>query len=86
MRGISKGWVLGACLTLAVSPASGGEIGTALQPWRAAAVALESLAGRLAPPPGYQRLPADSQSFAHWLRQLPLRPPGAPASSSMMAA
>jgi hypothetical protein len=31
---------------------------------------------RFLPPPGYDRLPADSGSFAYYLRHLPLKPPG----------
>ncbi len=31
---------------------------------------------RFPPPPGFERLPADPNSFAHYLRQLPLKPPG----------
>lgn len=31
---------------------------------------------RFAPPPGFQREAVNANSFAHYLRQLPLRPPG----------
>jgi len=31
---------------------------------------------RFSPPPGYARVAADSGSFAHYLRHLPLKPPG----------
>jgi hypothetical protein len=34
------------------------------------------LCQRFAPPLGYERIPADSGSFAHYLRHLPLKPPG----------
>lgn len=33
-----------------------------------------TLAARIAPPPGYQRLPVPEGSFGAWLRELPLRP------------
>lgn len=33
-----------------------------------------TLADRIAPPPGYRRLPASEDSFGAWLRELPLRP------------
>lgn len=38
----------------------------------------ETLAGRIAPPMGYCRLPAEPASFASWLRGLPLKPAGTP--------
>ncbi|MGE0024184.1 MAG: DUF4846 domain-containing protein [Hyphomicrobium sp.] len=37
-----------------------------------------TLAARIAPPPGFERVPAEDESFAAWLRGLPLRPDGAP--------
>ncbi len=37
-----------------------------------------TLADRFAPPPGFQRLPADEGSFGHFLRHLPLKAHGAP--------
>ena len=48
--------------------------------WRhdAGAAAAGTLASRIAPPPGFQRLPAADGSFAQWLRGLPLQPPGSP--------
>ncbi|MBN1408861.1 MAG: hypothetical protein JW956_13775 [Calditrichaceae bacterium] len=33
---------------------------------------------RFSPPTGFQRIPADSNSFAFWLRQMPLLPEGSP--------
>jgi hypothetical protein len=38
----------------------------------------DSLAARIAPPPGFERRPAAPDSFAAWLRGLPLKPAGAP--------
>lgn len=36
------------------------------------------MAGRLAPPPGFERSVASPGSFAEWLRGLPLKPAGSP--------
>jgi Domain of unknown function (4846) len=44
-------------------------------PWRADAATPTTLAERLTPPPGFQRLPVEAGSFAAWLRGLPLKPP-----------
>lgn len=38
----------------------------------------DTLAARIAPPPGFTRVPAAPQSFAAWLRGLPMKPEGAP--------
>jgi uncharacterized protein DUF4846 len=38
----------------------------------------DTIASRLAPPPGYKRIVAAPGSFAEWLRYLPLKPDGAP--------
>jgi hypothetical protein len=48
--------------------------------WRApvAAPASETLQARIAPPPGFARVPAAPDSWATWLRGLPLKPRGAP--------
>src|SRR5438876_11973280 len=48
--------------------------------WRGASVtpAAETLAQRIAPPPGFERPAATPASFAAWLRGLPLKPPGSP--------
>ena len=37
-----------------------------------------TLATRIPPPPGFERVPAPATSFAAWLRGLPMRPDGAP--------
>lgn len=39
--------------------------------------ARDTIAARIAPPPGHARVPAVAGSFAAWLRQLPLREAGA---------
>jgi hypothetical protein len=49
--------------------------------WRrdaAAPAAANTLAGRISPPPGFIRSAAGPDSFAAWLRGLPLKPEGSP--------
>lgn len=47
--------------------------------WRgAAAPPAETLAQRIAPPPGFERAAVAPESFAAWLRGLPLKPAGSP--------
>lgn len=47
--------------------------------WRgAAARPAETLAQRIAPPPGFERAAVAPESFAAWLRGLPLKPAGSP--------
>lgn len=50
----------------------------AAYPWLGDRAITETLAGRIAPPMGYRRLPAEPASFASWLRGLPLKPAGTP--------
>ncbi len=47
-------------------------------PWGPRASASDSLAARIPPPTGYVRAPVAEDSFAHWLRHLPLLPAGSP--------
>src|SRR6185503_17017676 len=44
--------------------------------WRDRSAGSDTLASRIAPPPGFER-PAAPESFAAWLRGLPLKPAGA---------
>lgn len=47
--------------------------------WRTEqALAAQTLASRIPPPPGYERVEAEPGSWAEWLRGLPLKPQGAP--------
>lgn len=46
--------------------------------WRKSAVAADTLATRIPPPAGFKRIAAEEGSWGHWLRALPLKPPGAP--------
>jgi hypothetical protein len=49
--------------------------------WRAEAgepALTDTIAGRFAPPPGFERVPMQAGSFGAWLRTLPLRPAGTP--------
>ncbi len=39
---------------------------------------IETLAKRIAPPSGFRRVPVDDDSFAAWLRGLPMKPAGSP--------
>jgi hypothetical protein len=65
-------------ILLATAPAA-AELGYAWRDGRAARPA-ETLASRIAPPPGFVRAAVEPASFAAWLRGLPLKPAGAPAS------
>jgi hypothetical protein len=38
----------------------------------------DTIASRIAPPPGFRRIAVEPDSFAEWLRHLPLKPEGAP--------
>lgn len=44
-------------------------------PWRGEMAIPATIADRIAPPPGFQRIPAEPGSFAHWLRGLPVKAP-----------
>ncbi len=44
--------------------------------WRDGAASGDTLASRIAPPPGFERVAAAPASFAVWLRGLPLKPAG----------
>jgi Domain of unknown function (4846) len=49
--------------------------------WRApvaVAAQADTLEARIAPPPGFKRIPVAPESWAAWLRGLPLKPAGAP--------
>ncbi|MFO0972276.1 MAG: DUF4846 domain-containing protein [Phycisphaerae bacterium] len=48
---------------------------------RAAAKSFVPLADRLAPPPGFVRVRVERNSFADWLRHLPVKPAGTPVVS-----
>jgi hypothetical protein len=76
--------VLTAALALAITMAIGLTLASvaaaAAEPayaWRAGAAA-NTLAGRIPPPPGFERTAAAPASFAAWLRGLPLKPEGSP--------
>jgi hypothetical protein len=69
----------GAALAAAISlslPAAAEPPGYAWHPQPIAAH--ETLAARFPPPPGFTRRPASGDSFATWLRGLPLKQPGVP--------
>ncbi len=52
--------------------------GGQFHPWSYGKSPPESLSERLAPPPGFERRPVATASFASWLRRLPLKPADAP--------
>jgi hypothetical protein len=67
-----------ALLFLAAALAcSGSALARAPYGWLEAAPSA-TLAQRIAPPAGFERVPAPDGSFAAWLRGLPMRPEGAP--------
>ena len=61
----------------ALAPAGAGSEPSAYR-WPRSAPAADSLAARIVPPPGFERVAAERGSFAAWLRGLPLKPAGAP--------
>lgn len=65
-----------ACLAIAGSPA----IAAPAYSWMNGRVAApdQTLEQRIAPPTGFARAPAAPESFAEWLRGLPMKPEGAP--------
>lgn len=69
-----------ALLFLAAALAySGSAHARAPYGWLASdAAPVATLAQRIAPPAGFERVPAPDGSFAAWLRGLPMRPEGAP--------
>jgi hypothetical protein len=60
--------------TLLLAPANAAPIGYA---W-AFTAGDETLEQRIAPPPGFARVPVSPGSWAAWLRGLPMKPSGAP--------
>jgi len=68
-----------ACAFLLVFAAATGAHARPPYGWLAEnAAPSDTLAARIAPPPGFERTPAEDGTFAAWLRGLPLRPEGAP--------
>lgn len=64
-----------ACLLLSGGTAAAQPLQRA---WPTTSGSLETLAQRIAPPAGFVRTPAAAESFAAWLRALPMKPAGAP--------
>ena len=68
-----------AACSLAIADHATAEPAMQSFAWGVAAPApADSLAGRIAPPAGFVRTPASPDSFAAWLRGLPMKPAGAP--------
>jgi hypothetical protein len=55
-------------------PAVLGGDGEPVYPWLPSFNASESLAARIPPPEGYERVACGADTFADWLRRLPLKP------------
>ncbi len=76
--------VLGGCSLRAsrpsadTPPASAQRIDGSAYRWLPADSSIEPLASRFAPPAGFQRVPVAPDSWAYWLRHLPLLPPQTP--------
>lgn len=67
--------LLAAALALILAPAAGA----ARYPWTAPGDSSpDTLAQRILPPPGFERVTAADGSFAQWLRGLPMKPIGVP--------
>jgi hypothetical protein len=59
-------------------PASAPASADARYPWIARVAPADTLAQRIAVPPGFERVPAPAGSFGAWLRGLPMKPAGSP--------
>jgi uncharacterized protein DUF4846 len=73
-------WRLAFLLAIALVSLCDAAVADPTYAWhgRSAVSAADTVAGRIAPPPGFARSPAPPASFAAWLRGLPLKPPGSP--------
>jgi len=74
---------LGRLLAVTIGMAAANMLGQAQARasdyrWPGASTGSDTLARRIAPPPGFERPPASTGSFAAWLRGLPLKPEGVP--------
>lgn len=65
-------------LICALIPPLFGQSANASYPWLQAGEMGEPLEKRIATPSGYQRVTVEPDSFAQWLRRLPLKPEGSP--------
>ncbi len=66
-----------ALFVLVTATANQAAIAAPTYPWRGEAEpAGETLAARIAPPEGFERIAAETGSFAEWLRGLPVKPKG----------
>ncbi|MGH6816383.1 MAG: DUF4846 domain-containing protein [Hyphomicrobiaceae bacterium] len=68
----------GVFLLLLGSPAADGTQTQTRYPWLSAVDTAATLEVRVPPPTGFVRLSAPPDSFAMWLRGLPMKPAGAP--------
>jgi hypothetical protein len=65
-------------LALLIAPALAGAEPRYAWPAAQANVGRDTIAQRIAPPAGFERRPVPPDSFTAWLRDLPLKPAGAP--------
>jgi hypothetical protein len=70
-------WLLAAAL-LALPVSGSAQPAFSPYAWAAAVEREASLSERIPPPQGFVRVPAPPDSFADWLRGLPLKPEGSP--------
>lgn len=74
-RQISAWRLAGFWLVLVFAAAPQQASATGVYAWRQEAPSVAgTLVERIAPPPGFERRPAEDGSFAAWLRSLPLKP------------
>jgi Domain of unknown function (4846) len=74
----SRRHFLGGLAALMLLAPAGAGAQTADYRWPRSAAASETLAARIAPPLGFERVRTEPGSFADWLRGLPLKAQGAP--------
>jgi Domain of unknown function (4846) len=78
MRRILTGLALALAVWLGVAADATPVRAASPYPWLISAPAQETLSQRIAPPPGFERLPVAAGSWGAWLRGLPMKPASAP--------
>ena len=79
LRSMSNGLpALFLTVLLVTAPFVGSAAAEPRYAWRDGSASGDTLASRIAPPPGFERGGAAPASFAAWLRGLPLKAAGAP--------
>lgn len=67
-----------AAIAAFIAPAPNNAIAAPAYAWPGQAQSQDTLAARIAPPEGFERIPAASGSWAEWLRGLRMKPQGSP--------